>query len=65
MTIEKFALFWFYAVAVTGAVLIYAVVAMYAIDRLVIMFKVKTALLQFVWDQARKKRARKVPGSEA
>lgn len=52
MTLETIALWWCYAFGAAAALLLLAVAWLAAIDRLVELFKVKRAILDWAWHRA-------------
>ena len=53
MTLEIAALWWCYIAGATAAVGVYAVLAAWALDRLVSAFKVKNLILQYYWTKTK------------
>lgn len=53
MTLETIALWWRYAFGAFAAILVLAVTALFAIDRLVDLFGVKRAILDWAWHRTK------------
>lgn len=53
MTLELVALWWCYAFGALAAILVFAVTALFTIDKLVELFKVKRAILDWAWHRAK------------
>lgn len=53
MTLELVALWWCYAFGAVAALLLLALVGLFACDKLVELFKVKRAILDWAWHRAK------------
>lgn len=63
--LETIALWWCYAFGAAAALILLAVTWMFAIDKLVELFKVKRAILDWAWHRAKAKAVAKgdfIPG---